>query len=192
MTGSSPCRDRLFGEVTPEPREILRRHLLQRRGDSSRLEVPDIAVLTQRGFLRGRSPTPTIGTPWGTPHSTGSVVDRQYISRLTPEDMEHERTGTPTSATDLISDSGGAPTAASASTPSDDIDRIGAGEGDRVVPVVFSGGSHLARACYGSGRVGLVWDAIPPGRPDCSNSNHRRCCLQQRSGTNAVPLVPLL
>ena len=43
-------RDRFFGEVTPEPIETLRRRVLQRRLDSSRLEVPGIGVLTQRGF----------------------------------------------------------------------------------------------------------------------------------------------
>ena len=45
-------RDRLFGEVTPEPIETLRRRVLPRRLDSSRLEVPEIGVLTQRGFVR--------------------------------------------------------------------------------------------------------------------------------------------
>ena len=47
-------RDRLFGEVTPEPIETLRRRVLPRQLDSSRLDVPQIGVLTQRGFGMGQ------------------------------------------------------------------------------------------------------------------------------------------
>ena len=51
-------RDRLFGEVTPEPIETLRRRALPRRLDSSRPEVLEIGVLTQRGFGRGHCKRP--------------------------------------------------------------------------------------------------------------------------------------
>ena len=46
--------DRFFGEVTPEPKETLRRRVLPRRLDSSRLDAAEIGVLTQRGFVDGR------------------------------------------------------------------------------------------------------------------------------------------